>query len=98
MESLFIGYCGVPIISQPCNEFHCKQRSVFRITVNYEFPQWLWTRVLFVSFLGTAAGGLEPILKIPKMIPWRSQTYQSTVLGDTALRKMLESGEPQHTM
>jgi hypothetical protein len=91
--SLFMGYSGVPGITQPCNETQCKRRSSTRFILSYQFPEWFWTRALFASFVKSTMFGPEMLLRVQTTIPWASETYNFCVDGNVkGLQRLFEEG------
>ena len=93
MGSLFLGYSGVPGITQPCNETQCRRRSSTRFILSYQFPEWFWTRALFASFVKSTMFGPEMLLRVQTTIPWASETYNFCVDGNVkGLQRLFEEG------
>jgi hypothetical protein len=91
--SLFIGYSGMPAVTEPCNERQCRKRSTSRIVVSYQFPDWFWTRSLLVSFVSASVAGPEMLLRLSNTVPYSSETYQHCMNGDVlGLTRLFETG------
>jgi ankyrin repeat protein len=82
--SLFVGYGGMPIITQPCNERQCRKPSSSKVVLSYQFPDWFWSRSLLLSFMTASAAGPELLIRIPNTIPYASETYQHCLDGNVA--------------
>jgi hypothetical protein len=80
--SLFVGYSGVPLATQPCNERQCRRRSTLRFILSYQFPSWFWTRALFASFTTANVPGPEMLIRVQMKIPYASETYQHCLNGN----------------
>lgn len=82
MGSLFVGYSGVPLATQPCNERQCRRRSTLRFILSYQFPAWFWTRALFASFTTANVPGPEMLIRVQTKIPFASEIYQHCLNGN----------------
>jgi hypothetical protein len=92
--SLFVGYSGLPLFTQTCNETQCQKRSGLRVVVSYQFPKWFWEQALFASILQGTMSGPEMLLRVHRTIPFASETYQYTLDGNVpALRRIFEQGK-----
>jgi hypothetical protein len=92
MGSLFVGYSSLPVLAQNCNEKSCRRRSALRVIISYQFPKWMWARALLASMLA-AIQGPELLLRVPRIIPFASHTYQYCLDGSVmALRRLFEEG------
>lgn len=80
--SLFVGYSGVPLVTQPCNERQCRRRSTPRFILSYQFPAWFWTRALFASFTTANVPGPEMLIRVQTKIPYASEIYQHCLNGN----------------
>jgi hypothetical protein len=80
--SLFVGYSGVPLATQPCNERQCRRRSTLRFILSYQFPAWFWTRALFASFTTANVPGPEMLIRVQTKIPYASEIYQHCLNGN----------------
>lgn len=91
LGSLFIGYSGVPFVTQSCNERQCSRRSTLRFIVNYQFPAWFWTRALFASLTSANMPGPEMLIRVQTTVPFASETYQYCLNGNTiGLQRLFE--------
>jgi hypothetical protein len=92
--SLFIGYSGMPAVTEPCNERQCRKRSTSRIVVSYQFPDWFWTRSLLASFVSASVAGPELLLRLSNTVPYSSETYQHCMSGNVSgLTRLFEAGK-----
>jgi hypothetical protein len=87
LGSLFIGYSGIPGLTESCNEKQCSRRSQVRFIASYQFPKWIWTRALFASFMTSRLYGPEMLVRVQNTIPYVSETYQFCLNGQTELLK-----------
>jgi hypothetical protein len=87
LGSLFIGYSGVPGLTQSCNEKQCSRRSQVRFITSYQFPKWMWTRALFTSFMTSRLYGPEMLVRVQNTISYVSETYQCCLNGEVGLLK-----------
>ena len=85
--SLFVGYSGMPVLTSPCDEKQCRQRSGPRMIVSYQFPQWFWTRALYAAFVSSRMRGPEMLIRVQNKIPYASETYQHCLNGELNLLK-----------
>ena len=91
--SLFVGYSGIPAVTEPCNERQCSKRSSSRVIVSYQFPEWFWTRSLLVSFMSASMSGPEMLIRVSNTIPFASETYQHCLGGNVpGLKRLFETG------
>jgi ankyrin repeat protein len=92
--SLFVGYSGVLLITEACNEKHCRRRSTFRVIANYQFPKWFWTRALFASVVSDVMAGPAMLLRVPRQVPFTSEAYQHCLNGGvTSLKLPFDAGK-----
>ena len=92
LGSLFIGYSGVPVLTQSCSEKQCRRRSTLRVVASYQFPQWIWGRALFAAFATTRMTGPEMLIRVQNKIPYASETYQFCLNGRVSSLKRLFDG------
>ena len=90
--TLFVGYSGLPVFIQECNQQSCHSRSRPLAYVNYVFPQWFLARM--VSFVGTMhASGPMATLRIQRTIPANAELFTFAKLGKTEeLANLFKSG------
>jgi ankyrin repeat protein len=82
LGSLFLGYSGIPVLVEPCNEKQCRKRSTSRINLSYQFPSWFWSQSLVASFTTAQPTGPELLIRISNTIPFASETYQYCSSGN----------------
>jgi len=91
--SLFVGYSGMPAMTESCNEKQCRKRSSSRIIVSYQFPEWFWTRSFLASFMTAGFAGPEMLIRLSNTIPFASETYQHCLGGNIlGLKRLFEMG------
>jgi hypothetical protein len=91
--SLFVGYSGIPMVTEPCNERQSRKRSSSRVIVSYQFPRWFWTRSLLASFVTANIAGPEMLIRVSNTIPYASETYQQCQTGNVhGLLRLFENG------
>jgi hypothetical protein len=93
LGSLFVGYSGVPVLTQPCTERQCRRRSSLRVIASYQFPQWVWGRALFAAVASSRMTGPEMLIRVQNKIPFASETYQFCLNGNvTSLQRHFDHG------
>ena len=90
--TLFVGYSGLPIFMQECNQQSCRSRSRPLAYVNYVFPHWFLARM--VSFVGTMhTSGPMAALRIQRTVPADAELFTFAKLGNTeGLADLFKSG------
>lgn len=92
MGSWSIGYGGISLLTRKCNEKQCHQRSGFRLTANYQFPRWIWSKALHMT-LNTMAGP-ELLLRVRGIVEIGSVAFRYCIHGNSrSLKRLLDKKE-----
>ena len=78
---LFTGYAGLPIVSPPCDEVLCRQRSEPTAIVQYFFPSWFAKRVMSFG-VQVSKHGWSHSLRISRVVWNGSDLFVKTWSGD----------------
>jgi hypothetical protein len=93
LGSLFVGYSGIPGVTEACSEKQCSKRSQVRLIASYQFPKWMWTRALFTTFATSREYGPELLVRVQHTIPYASETYQHCLNGEVvSLKRRFDDG------
>lgn len=79
--SLFVGYSGIPILRQKCNQQSCHLESQPLMYITYFFPTWFLTRMISLMISTTPLAG--PVISLKT---------QRTVLGDSDIFECAKTG------
>ena len=94
LGSIFVGYLGMPVWYQKCDEKNCKSRSPSAARVTYCFPRWFWNRAVRIGMTFAPCGGPELLLRFPRLRPAGSKWFELVRLGDIgSMQTMLAKGE-----
>ena len=76
---LFVGYTGLPCLTQTCDSKSCGTRSAPTLVITYLFPGWLLARAIFLSMRYTPLQGPELIIRVPRLVSHGARIF--TELG-----------------
>ena len=79
---LFVGYFGLPKISERCNDEDCIQQSSATVLVAYFFPTWLLARAMILMLRLSWVHGPELNLRIPRVVSNTSRIFYCASSGD----------------
>ena len=68
LGSLFLGYCGIPIITPACDNAECITGSSSMVIFMYTFPAWLLARAFLFVMRLSSSRGLEFNIRLPRVI------------------------------
>jgi hypothetical protein len=95
LGSLFVGYSGVPLLSQrKCNLKSCLRQKGGFIKATYYFPTWLpgFSRMLAFMDKWNSLEGHEFSLKMPQVVPSSAEIFVLAQKGNVKGMQMLFSG------
>ena len=92
LGSLFIGYTGVPIFSEPCNTKKCQAALGTNFQVLYVFPSWLLSWAICTTVAFTETKGPELVLRCLRIRPQGSQIFQSVLQGSLYTMSLIVAG------
>lgn len=74
--SLFVGYSGIPLLSQAkCSEQSCQRDKRCLVKVSYFFPTWLLSRMVFWQHSWDFLQGHDPFWRTPRVIESESELF-----------------------
>lgn len=80
---LFIGYTGIPLMEQHCDQFSCQQkRGSTNIQVSYCFPSWFFAKMLSLSLKSAPLDGPQINLTIPRIVDEKAAIFSYARIGD----------------
>ena len=82
LGSLFIGYSGLPMNQQLCNERLCRGKRVAMVKVTYHFPRWALARTLHAMINVSSMGEPKLLLRLPRVIHWGSDIFKFAKRGN----------------
>ena len=90
---LFVGYLGLPYISERCDDEDCIQRSRSSVLIIYFFPTWLLARAMILVLRLSSVKGPELNLRIPRVVSNASRTFYCAGTGDVVgLKEIFHRG------
>jgi hypothetical protein len=87
--SLFIGYSGVPILRQKCNQHSCHLESQPLMYVTYYFPTWFLARMVSLMISTTPLAGPVVSLKTQRTVSGDADIFTCAKTGDINKMKYL---------
>ena len=87
--TLFIGYAGLPRVTQSCDVQSCVQRTSPTMTITYLFPVWLLTRAFFLALKLSSCNGPQLYLRFPRIVSINSRIFIFAMSGDVDAMKQL---------
>lgn len=66
LGQLFVSYSMIPRLSQKCNQHTCRARSQSSILLQYNFPTWIFARVLTI-WATAKNNGPEFLIRLPRL-------------------------------
>ncbi|KAL8689868.1 MAG: hypothetical protein Q9218_004556 [Villophora microphyllina] len=86
---LFLGYAGVPLLTQKCNTLACRQNSPAIVKLAYRFPYWIWQRALNMVFTYSSKTGPQLVLRFPCVRPMACEWFEAARQGYVGILKDL---------
>lgn len=92
--ALFVGYAGIPRLTQQCTNKACGGNLEGFLQVNYYFPQWMIARMLSTAIRLTPSKGPELSIRTLNIRHEKELIFMSALQGDTAtVHKLLSEGQ-----
>ena len=89
---LFVGYAGVPYLTQKCDSQECIQRSSPMTSITYFFPSWFLASV-FVVAVRSSINGLEFNIRVPHIVSDSAIVFDLCAQGDVeGVKTMFRQG------
>ena len=82
LGKIFVGYSGLPVLSEPCNFRVCRDRQNAAATVEYWFPWWFLSMNLKLHLTYLPWTGPQVRLSTTRRIPDDSQSISFAMQGD----------------
>lgn len=93
VDSLFIGYSGLPVSRPSCNERTCHLRAQPLTYVTYFFPKWFLSRMVTFMMTITPLAGPVASLKVQRTVPGSADIFTFAKLGNVdGIRTLFENG------
>jgi hypothetical protein len=64
LGELFVGFSSLPLLSKPCSDMRCTQRSPFSATVTYYLPTLFLSKVISLVYITTSQGDPAACVKV----------------------------------
>jgi hypothetical protein len=64
LGEFFIGFSSLPLLSKPCSDSRCTQKSPFSATFTYYLPSWLLQKMISLVFITTSQGDPAACIKV----------------------------------
>lgn len=91
--SFFVGYTGLPLLSQTCNVPECRKQSNLEARIFYSFPAWIVKRKIMMNISFHQPEGFELCLETPRVVPDNAGIFSTVQWGTLdQLRYFLQSG------
>ena len=87
--TLFIGYAGLPRITQPCDVDACIRRTSPTVMVTYYFPAWLLARAFVLAVKLSSSDEPQLYLRFPRIVSVNSRIFIFAMRGDVNAMKQL---------
>ena len=93
IDSLFIGYSGMPRQGLNCDEISCQLQSQPVVYFTYFFPSWFLARAISVMFATTPLAGPVVSLKVQRTVSGDADIFTYAKLGDVdKIKNLFEQG------
>lgn len=93
LNTLFVGYSGLPFFTASCNQKACRRRSRSSMRFTFYFPSWFLTRAVLANAAYSPNSGPEFLLRVPKIIPPRSDIFHFAETGNRqGIQDLFERG------
>jgi hypothetical protein len=94
LGKLFFDYTGVPILSSKCDQRACLQQPKRSARVTFYFPSWFLARVFVASLMYTGQRGPELLLRLPRVLPPRSEIFHFAETGNVGgIHQLFRTGK-----
>ncbi|KAG8529065.1 uncharacterized protein KY384_005700 [Bacidia gigantensis] len=91
--SLFVGYSGLPKLTEPCDEHGCRLRAQPTSSITYFFPPWFLARALSLVLSSTPLAGPIATLKFQRAISGDADVFNFAKLGEVEnMKRLFEDG------
>lgn len=78
---LFVGYAGLPLVSQPCN-ISCRRRQTMSVSMEYWFPPWFLHHIVRLEIALPSAAGLHLHLRTLRRVPDSAECVRFAMTGN----------------
>ena len=93
LNTLFIGYSGLPFFTASCDQKACFRRSRSSMRFTFYFPSWFLARAVLANAAYSPHSGPEFLLRVPKIIPPRSDIFHFAETGNLqGIQNLFERG------
>ena len=94
LGTLFIGYSGLPIPSQKCDQVSCSGRNNSSTSFVYRFPRWfIMSRMVQLKAKVTAMYGPEVSLRFNRVVDGKALVFHYATTGNISkMRQLFEQG------
>lgn len=90
LGTLFIGYSGLPLLSQKCDVVSCRGRKDSSTSFVYKFPRWfVMSRMVQLKTKVTAMYGPEVSLRFNRVVDGKALVFHYAITGDVGKMKQL---------
>ncbi len=90
LGTLFIGYSGLPLPSQKCDQVSCRGRKDSSTSFVYKFPRWfVMSRMVQLKAKVTAMYGPEVSLRFNRVVDGKALVFHYATTGDVSKMKQL---------
>ncbi|KAL8773915.1 MAG: hypothetical protein Q9209_001345 [Squamulea sp. 1 TL-2023] len=93
IESLLVKHNGLYGLNQACNERSCRRSTSAHVKISYQFPEWLFNRVVSSVLLSNRVDGPRLTLVIPRVVSNTSDIFFHAFSGNIdAIAKLFQAG------
>ena len=93
LSTLFVGYSGLPFFTASCDQKACRRRSRSSMRFTFYFPSWFLARAVKANAAYSSHSGPEFLLRVPKIIPPRSDIFHFAETGNLqGIQDLFERG------
>ena len=93
LNTLFVGYSGLPFFTASCDQKACRRRSRSSLRFTFYFPSWFLARAILANAAYSPNSGPEFLLRVPKIIPPRSDIFHFAETGNLqGIQDLFERG------
>ena len=94
LGQLFVGYNGLPLVTNACSYPKCAREKAYASSVTYYFPHWwIAQRTLSLVVRMMALGGPEVTLKFPRIVPATARIFRHSYTAEVnSLRALFATG------
>ena len=90
---LFIGYKGITLVEQKCDQYSCRRHRAKTMKLSYRFPSWFFARMLSLSIMSLPSDGPQINLTFPRIVTDGAMIFEYATRGDVeGIKSLFRAG------